>query len=87
VVAVNYAANQSQCYLRLPFPDLGGRTWRLQDRLGDARYDRSGDDLASAGLYLDMPPWQAHVFSIEAIDEGTTPRTNAEEEAAMVNAR
>ena len=31
LVAVNYAANQSQCYVRLPFADLGGR-WRLQDQ-------------------------------------------------------
>ena len=31
LVAVNYAPNQSQCYVRLPFADLGGRQWRLQD--------------------------------------------------------
>ena len=24
LVAVNYAPNQSQCYVRLPFADLGG---------------------------------------------------------------
>ena len=29
LLAVNYAANQSQCYVRLPFADLGGRQWRL----------------------------------------------------------
>ena len=33
--SVNYADNQSQCYVRLPFADLGGKTWRLQDRLGE----------------------------------------------------
>ena len=32
LVAVNYADNQSQCYVRLPFADLGGKTWRLRDR-------------------------------------------------------
>jgi hypothetical protein len=61
-VAVNYAPNQSQCYVRLPFPDLGNHQWRLQDMLGDATYDREGDDLHAHGLYLDVPPWQAHVF-------------------------
>ena len=35
--AVNYAPNQSQCYVRLPFADLGGRQWRLEDQLGDGR--------------------------------------------------
>src|SRR6266851_1675361 len=31
LIAVNYAANQSQCYVRLPYPDLGRRTVRLKD--------------------------------------------------------
>jgi hypothetical protein len=64
IVCVNYAGHQSQCRVRLPFPDLGGRPWRLRDLMGDARYDCSGDDLQSRGLYLDVPPWQYHVFEI-----------------------
>jgi hypothetical protein len=62
LVAVNYAPHPSQCYVRLPFPDLGGGPWRLQDLLGDARYDRDGDDLQSRGLYLDLPPWHNHAL-------------------------
>jgi hypothetical protein len=31
VVTVNYTPNQSQCHARLPFADLGGKKWRLQD--------------------------------------------------------
>ena len=54
LVAVNYAANQSQCYVRLPFADLGDSPWRLQDLIGDAVYDRDGSDLQSRGLFLDM---------------------------------
>ena len=34
LVAVNYAPNQSQCYVRLPFADLGRPQWRLQDLMG-----------------------------------------------------
>ena len=64
IVAVNYAANQSQCHVRLPFADLGGKTWRLQDQLTSAGYDWNGDDLASRGLYLDLSPWQACVFAL-----------------------
>lgn len=63
VVAVNYAPNQSQCYVRLPFADLAGKTWRLRDRLSVAVYDRDGGPLQSAGLFLDMGPWQAAVYS------------------------
>jgi hypothetical protein len=64
LVAVNYAANQSQCYVRLPFTDLAGANWRLEDLIGDAAYDRSGDDLTAHGLFLDATPWQASVFSL-----------------------
>jgi hypothetical protein len=70
LVAVNYAPNQSQCYVRLPFADLGNGQWRLQDLLGEARYDRDGSDLESRGLYLDVPPWQANVFSMTKLKEG-----------------
>lgn len=63
VVAVNYAPNQSQCYVRLSFPDLAGSQWRFHDQLGSAIYDRDGSDLQSRGLYLDMTPWQSSVFS------------------------
>ena len=62
LIAVNYATNQSQCYVRIPFADLSGRTVRLENRMGPARYDRAGDELLARGLYLDMPPWGYHVF-------------------------
>jgi glycosidase len=64
VVAVNYASNQSQCHVRLPFADLGGKKWRLTDQLGGGVYDWNGDDLQARGLFLDMAPWQANVFLI-----------------------
>jgi alpha amylase-like protein len=64
LVTVNYTPNQSQCYVRLPFPDLGGRQWHLLDQLKDVAYDRDGNDLVSRGLYLDMLPWEAAVFAL-----------------------
>jgi hypothetical protein len=64
LVSVNYAPNRSQSYIRLPFTDLTDGKWRLEDLLGDAQYDRGGGDLESHGLYLDMPPWQCHAFSV-----------------------
>lgn len=62
LAVVNFAPNQSQCYVRLPFPDLGGKAIRLQDRLGTALYERDGNALCQSGLYLDLPPWGFHVF-------------------------
>jgi hypothetical protein len=65
LVTVNYAPNQSQCYVRLPFTDLGNGRWRLEDLIGNATYDREGNDLQARGLYLDVPPWKASVFSLK----------------------
>jgi hypothetical protein len=63
LVAVNYAPNQSQCYVQLPFPGLAGGRWRLDNQLASTVYDRDGDELQSRGLFLDMAPWQTAVFS------------------------
>jgi hypothetical protein len=66
LVAVNYAANQSQCYVRLPsYADLEHSQWRLEDLLSNAYYERHGDDLKQRGLYLDMAPWGYHVFKLQ----------------------
>ena len=64
LVTVNYAPNRSQCYVRLPFTDIGNSHWRLEDLVGGATYDRQGDDLQARGLYLDETPWQASVFAL-----------------------
>jgi hypothetical protein len=64
LVAVNYAGNQSQCLVRIPFADLGGRMVQLTDLMGSARYQRDGDELSSRGLYLDLAPWGHHVFEV-----------------------
>ncbi|HYA30442.1 MAG TPA: alpha-amylase family glycosyl hydrolase [Acidobacteriota bacterium] len=67
LVIVNYAPNQSQCHVRLPFHDLRDQRWRLQDLLSDAGYDWHGDDLEARGLYVDMVPWQAQVFAVTKV--------------------
>jgi hypothetical protein len=64
VVAVNYAPNKSQCHVRLPFGDLAGKKGRLQDQLGGGAFEWNGDDLQGRGLFLDMTPWQACVYSL-----------------------
>ena len=69
LVVVNYAANQSQCYIRIPLPNLRAQRWRLEDLLSDVRYDRDGNELDSRGLYLDVRPWQAQVFSVTQVKE------------------
>jgi hypothetical protein len=50
--------------VRLPFADIGNSQWQLEDLLGDAIYEREGNDLQARGLYLDEPPWKASVFAL-----------------------
>lgn len=37
---------------------------RLKDQMSPASYERSGNELARPGLYLDLAPWAYHVFEI-----------------------
>ncbi len=64
LIAVNHSPHQSQAHVRLPFPDLAGRTVRLKDRMGPASYDREGSELGARGLYLDVASWGFHVFDV-----------------------
>jgi glycosidase len=65
LVAVNYGPTPGQCYVRLPWTDLEGRVWTLDDLVNpDVNYEREGADLAARGLYLDVPAWGHHVFDV-----------------------
>jgi hypothetical protein len=64
LVAVNFAPNRSQCYLRLPFTAVAGQHWTLRDLTSEVTYEREGDELSARGLYLDMDSWQYHVFQV-----------------------
>jgi len=65
LVVVNHQPNRGQCFVRLPFLDLAGRQWFLQDQLGSGRYDRDGNDLLGRGLYIDAGPFEASAFAME----------------------
>jgi hypothetical protein len=67
LVVVNYASHQGQCYARIPYLDLPGRLWRLEDVMGQAVFDRESERLLSTGLYLDMPAWGYHVLSLDVL--------------------
>ena len=60
------ARAQAQCYVAArSWRGWQGRSFTLVDLLGDARYERSGDELAGGRLYLDMPAWGYNVFELQ----------------------
>jgi len=69
LVVVNYSPDPSQCYVRLAYPWLHSRNWRLEDWLSPAVYVRHGTDLTGRGLYLDLPAWGVHAFSFQPATE------------------
>jgi hypothetical protein len=65
LVVVNYAPNQSQCYLHLPLETQKKKAIIFKDQMSPAIYKREKADLEAHGLYLDLPPWGYHVFQID----------------------
>jgi len=68
--AVNYSSNQAQCFVELPEKILSNiSTDTLQsvtftDLISGEMYVRDLNDLKIRGLYLDLPPWKAHIFRV-----------------------
>jgi hypothetical protein len=65
LVTVNYSPDWSQCYLKLPFHDIGNGSWLLHDLMGGNTFEREGNELQLRGLYLDEPAWKIYVFSVK----------------------
>ena len=66
VVVVNFREEASQARVHVPWDELRGKSWRLRDALSGEAYDWSGDQMRDAGLYVDLGPWQCHLFQVRA---------------------
>jgi Alpha amylase, catalytic domain len=64
VIVVNFSGEPGQGRVPLPWPDLPGRRWQLADLLTGHAFGRDGDELAGPGLYVDLGPWQCHLFAL-----------------------
>jgi hypothetical protein len=64
LVVINYSDHVSQCYVHLPLFAFGDQSLRFKDLMSPAEYDRRGGDLATKGLFLDVPAWGYHIFEI-----------------------
>ena len=71
LVVVNLGDAPAEGRVSLPWDDLRGATWRLDDAADGQRFERAGDDLRD-GLYVALPPWGWHLFDLT---RGGTPAT------------
>ncbi len=67
LVVVNYGELPAQARVHVSWDELRGGTWRLDDRLSGEAYERDGNEMRNSGLYVDLAPWQCHVFQVGAL--------------------
>jgi hypothetical protein len=67
LIVINFRQESAQARVQVPWEELRGKTWRLQDVLSAESYDRSGDEMRDAGLYVELQPWQGHLFQLRAV--------------------
>jgi hypothetical protein len=67
LATINFGPSRAQCYVEMPFPELRGERLLLRDLLSAAQYERSGDELTTRGLYLDLAAWGYHLFEIVSV--------------------
>ncbi|RNC68250.1 MAG: alpha-amylase [Desulfuromonadales bacterium] len=65
LIIVNLSEWGSQARVRVPWNEIRGRTWRLVDLLSGETWDRDGDEMAGAGLFIDLEPWCCNLFRLQ----------------------
>ena len=64
LVAVNLADTPSQAQVRLPWDELAGRSWRLDDELAGTTFEREGNTICESGLYVALQGWGCHLLRL-----------------------
>jgi hypothetical protein len=67
LIVINFRQEAAQARVHLPWNELRGKTWRLNDVLSGESYDRSGDEIRDAGLYVDLGPWKCNLFRVRPL--------------------
>jgi hypothetical protein len=63
LIVVNLSDSGAQGLVLLPRNELKGSSWRMTDLFTKKEYERSGDEMCTQGLYVDLPPWGYHVLT------------------------
>jgi hypothetical protein len=64
LIVINFGQEAAQARVQVTWDELRGKTWRLCDMLSGETYERGGDEMRDAGLYVDLKPWQCHLFQV-----------------------
>jgi hypothetical protein len=65
LIVVNLSDKSAQAHVCVPWEEVRGATVHLVDALSDASYDRSGCDMLSPGLHVQLGPWGCHFLQCD----------------------
>jgi hypothetical protein len=72
LIIVNLGDSAAQARVQVPGEGVQGRTWRLTDLFTGESWDRDGDEMKGAGLYVDLEPWRYNVFRLQSLQQSGT---------------
>ncbi|MBI2357885.1 MAG: alpha-amylase [Deltaproteobacteria bacterium] len=64
VIAANYGSQPARCFAPLDLTGLRGSRVTLRDRLSEDAFERDGSELCDPGLFLDLAPYESHLFAV-----------------------
>jgi hypothetical protein len=67
LIIVNLAGSSAQARVRVTVVGIQGATWRLVDVLTGETWDRDGNEMDGAGLYVDLGPWRCNFFRLQLL--------------------
>jgi hypothetical protein len=62
LVVVNFSDSSSQARVQIPWASPEDGEWELLDSISGTTYARSGEEMESPGLFVDLSPWAFHFF-------------------------
>ena len=65
IIVVNFGDAPAHGRVRLPWDDLAGRTWRLEDALDGSCFERDGGALAREGLQVELTGWGTRLLVLQ----------------------
>lgn len=66
LIVSNTSDKRSQGHVSLAgWTELGGAKWQLTDALDSTHYERDGHQMQHPGLYIDLHPFQSHIFHFQ----------------------
>ncbi len=69
LIVVNLSGGAVQARVQLPWDEVRGETWCVADALSDESYTCDGDEMAAAGLYVDLGPWSCRLLQCRRASE------------------